>query len=234
VPGCTSAALTGGDAARWPYAATTITVIGTTPTGKRMTMTSAEEPLPHPAAAHGTAVIEDGAQIGADTRVWHHAHVRAGAVIGSGCVLGKGVFVDSGAVVGDRCKIQNNVSVYDGVRLGSDVFVGPSAVFTNDLRPRASAGRWSVVPTVVHDGASIGANATIVCGTVLGRWAMVAAGSVVTRDVEPHQLVAGNPARPAGWVCECGEVVSRGAEPPGDLRCTEHRGGTAAPRAAQA
>jgi UDP-2-acetamido-3-amino-2,3-dideoxy-glucuronate N-acetyltransferase len=137
-------------------------------------MTGAQEPARHPAAAHETAVIEEGAQIGADTRVWHHAHVRAGAVIGSGCVLGKNVFVDGGAVIGDRCKIQNNVSVYTGVVLGSDVFVGPSAVFTDGLRPRASAGDWAVTPTAVHDGASIGANATIVCGTVLGRSAMVA------------------------------------------------------------
>ncbi len=197
-------------------------------------MTSAQQPARHPAAAHETAVIEYGAQVGAGTRVWHHAHVRDGAVVGSGCVLGKNVFVDAGAVLGDRCKIQNNVSVYNGVRLGSDVFVGPSAVFTNDLRPRASAGPWTVTPTVVHDGASIGANATIVCGTVLGRASMVAAGAVVTRDVEPHQLVLGNPARPAGWVCGCGEVVSRDAAPPDDLRCTAHRDGTAGHGVAQA
>lgn len=197
-------------------------------------MTSAPEPARHPAAAHETAVVEHGAQIGADTRVWHHAHVRAGAVIGSACVLGKNVFVDTGAVIGDRCKIQNNVSVYNGVVLGSDVFVGPSAVFTNDLRPRASAGEWTITSTAVHDGASIGANATIVCGTVLGRSAMVAAGAVVTRDVAPHQLVAGNPARPSGWVCACGEVVSRATERPADLRCPRHRDGAAGDRAARA
>ncbi len=197
-------------------------------------MTSAQGPARHPAAAHDTAVIEPGAQIGRDTRVWHHAHVRAGEVIGSGCVLCKNVFVDTGAVVCDRCKIQNNVSVYTGVVLGSDVFVGPSAVFTNDLRPRAAAGEWTVTPTAVHDGASIGANATIVCGTVLGRSAMVAAGAVVTRDVAPHQLVAGNPARHHGWVCECGEVVSRAGERPADLRCPGHGGATADDGAPQA
>ena len=186
-------------------------------------MSPEQEPPGHPAAAHETAVIEEAARIGSGTRVWHHAHVRSGAVIGADCVLGKNVFVDAGAVVGDRCKIQNNVSVYNGVRLGSDVFVGPSAVFTNDLRPRASAGQWSITPTVVHDGASIGANATIVCGTVLGAGCMVAAGSVVTRDVAPQQLVAGNPARHLGWVCACGEVVSRDGERPADLRCTRHR-----------
>ena len=186
-------------------------------------MSPEQEPPGHPAAAHETAVIEEAARIGSGTRVWHHAHVRSGAVIGADCVLGKNVFVDAGAVVGDRCKIQNNVSVYNGVRLGSEVFVGPSAVFTNDLRPRASAGQWSVTPTLVHDGASIGANATIVCGTVLGAGCMVAAGSVVTRDVAPQQLVAGNPARHLGWVCACGEVVSRDGERPADLRCTRHR-----------
>ena len=186
-------------------------------------MSPEQEPPGHPAAAHETAVIEEAARIGSGTRVWHHAHVRAGAVIGADCVLGKNVFVDAGAVVGDRCKIQNNVSVYTGVTLGSDVFVGPSAVFTNDLRPRASAGTWSITPTAVQDGASIGANATIVCGTVLGAGCMVAAGSVVTRDVAPQQLVAGNPARHLGWVCACGEVVSRDGERPADLRCTRHR-----------
>ncbi len=174
--------------------------------------------------AHATAVVEDGAMLGAGTRVWHHAHVRAGAVVGAGCVLGKNVFVDAGAVVGDRCKIQNNVSVYRGVTLGAAVFVGPSAVFTNDLLPRASATDWTVTPTEVRDGASIGANATIVCGTVLGRNCMVAAGSVVTKDVRPHELVAGNPARHHAWVCACGEIVGRDSEPPADLRCSRHRG----------
>jgi dTDP-4-amino-4,6-dideoxygalactose transaminase/acetyltransferase-like isoleucine patch superfamily enzyme len=191
-----------------------------TTTGARSAPQPAERT---PGTVHGTAVVEEGAGIGEGTRVWHHAHVRSGAVLGRDCVLGKNVFVDAGAVVGDRCKIQNNVSVYTGVTLGSDVFVGPSAVFTNDLRPRASAEDWTVTPTVVRDGASIGANATVVCGTVLGEHCMVAAGSVVTRDVRPHQLVAGNPARPLGWVCTCGEVVGRDAEPPADLRCPRHR-----------
>jgi len=190
-------------------------------------MTSTHHPSRHPAAAHESAVIEDGARIGDGTRVWHHAHIRSGAVIGVGCVLGKNVFVDTGAVIGDRCKIQNNVSVYNGVTMGSDVFVGPSAVFTNDLRPRASSQHWTITPTSVEDGASIGANATIVCGTAVGRSSMVAAGSVVTRDVAPHQLVAGNPARHLGWVCRCGQVISRETSAPTDLRCTEHRTGHA-------
>jgi UDP-3-O-[3-hydroxymyristoyl] glucosamine N-acyltransferase len=166
-----------------------------------------------------TAVVEPGAEIGSGTSVWHHAHVRAGARIGVGCVLGKNVYVDTGAVVGDRCKLQNNVCVYDGVTLGNDVFVGPSATFTNDLVPRAFNAGWVITSTTVADGASIGANSTIVCGTQIGRYAMVAAGATVTRDVEDHQLVAGTPARHRGWVCECGAVVSRDERCPDRLTC---------------
>jgi len=163
---------------------------------------------------HPTAVVEDGATLGAGTRVWHHGHVRSGARIGTGTNLGKNVFVDSGAVIGDRVKVQNNVSVYSGVTVGNDVFVGPSAVFTNDLVPRAFAEDWAVTPTTVGSGASIGANATIVCGNDIGEFAMVGAGSVVTRPVRPHELVVGNPARHAGWVDRRGHVVSRDEEPP--------------------
>lgn len=163
---------------------------------------------------HPTAIIDEGAHIGADTRVWHHAHVRSGARIGARCNLGKNVYVDDGAVIGDRVKVQNNVSVYRGVSLEDDVFVGPSAVFTNDLHPRSFVDDFEVVPTVVRAGASIGANATLVCGITIGRYATVGAGSVVTRDVADHQLVVGNPARPAGWVCRCGSSVSRATERP--------------------
>jgi UDP-3-O-[3-hydroxymyristoyl] glucosamine N-acyltransferase len=169
--------------------------------------------------AHSTAVIEEGAEIGDDTKVWHHSHVRNGAVVGESCVLGKNVFVDAGAVVGDRCKIQNNVSVYHGVSIESDVFVGPSATFTNDLVPRAFNADWSITDTVVRRGASIGANATIVCGNELGEYSMVAAGATVTRPVMAHQLVAGTPARHLGWVCRCGVVISRDAEPPSLFEC---------------
>ena len=172
-------------------------------------------------SAHETAIIEDGADIGVDTRIWHHAHVRSGARIGDGCSLGKNVFVDSGVTIGDRVRIQNNVSVYAGVSLGDEVFVGPSAVFTNDRLPRAHGYEWEVVPTVVERGASIGANATIVCGIRLGAWSMVAAGSVVTNDVEPHELVVGNPARRRGWCCWCGRVVARTEERPAHAVCTE-------------
>jgi len=171
---------------------------------------------------HPTAVVEPGAEIGHGTKVWHHVHIRSGAQIGTGCVLGKNVFIDSGAIVGDRCKIQNNVSVYSGVTLEDEVFVGPSAVFTNDMFPRAMNDAWSVVPTLVQRGASIGANATIVCGNTVGHDAMVAAGSVVTRSVQPHQLVAGHPSRHLGWVCRCGRVISREETPPEDFSCGPH------------
>jgi UDP-2-acetamido-3-amino-2,3-dideoxy-glucuronate N-acetyltransferase len=162
-----------------------------------------------PAFVHPTAEVEEGAQIGSDTKIWHLAHVRSTARIGSGCTIGRNVYVDADVTIGDLVKVQNNVSVYVGVTLEDEVFVGPSAVFTNDLRPRAQKPNWTITPTVVRRGASIGANATIVCGTEIGEHAMVAAGSVVVRDVAPHQLVAGNPARHLGWVNRGGDVVSR-------------------------
>jgi acetyltransferase-like isoleucine patch superfamily enzyme len=159
---------------------------------------------------HPTAVVEDGAEVGAGTRVWHFAHVRSGARIGERCVLGKSVFVDAGVVIGAGCRIQNFVSIYSGVTLEDDVFVGPSAVFTNDRYPRASGGQWDLMPTLVRMGASIGANATVLCGLTIGEFAVVGAGAVVTADVEPHQLVVGNPAKSGGWVCRCGRGVPGG------------------------
>lgn len=165
---------------------------------------------------HPTAIVEDGAVIGEGASVWHHAHVRSGAVVGPGTTIGKNVYVDSGARVGARCKIQNNVSVYSGVVLEDDVFVGPSAVFTNDRFPRAF-GDWQEVSTTVRRGASIGANATLRCGVELGELSLVAAGAVVTRDVRPNELVGGNPARTLGWVDVHGEVVSRESSRPADL-----------------
>lgn len=170
------------------------------------------EPFVHP-----TAIVEEGAVIGDDTRIWHHGHVRSGARVGRGTNLGKNVFVDSGAVIGDRVKVQNNVSVYAGVTIGDDVFVGPSAVFTNDLVPRAFNSGWSITDTRIGNGASIGANATIVCGNDIGDFAMVGAGAVVTRPVRPHELVLGNPARHAGWVDRDGTVISREDEAPAGL-----------------
>ena len=167
-----------------------------------------------PVFVHPSADVEGGAQVGAGTRVWHLAHIRSSARIGAGCVIGRNVYVDAGAVVGDLVKIQNNVSVYQGVTIEDEVFVGPCAVFTNDLRPRAQNPDWRITPTTVRRGASIGANATLVCGIEVGEYAMIAAGSVVTRDVAPYQLVAGNPARPRGWVDAEGEIVSRDPAPP--------------------
>ena len=185
-----------------------------TPTTIGETMTQQNK-----AQIHATAEVEDGAVIGAGTRVWRQAHIRSGATIGVECNIGANVFVDADVLIGDRVKVQNNVSVYAGVQLGDESFVGPAAVFTNDLNPRAT-GAWQLRPTLVRPGASIGANATIVCGNELGEHCLVAAGAVVTRSVLPHQLVLGNPARPAGWVCRCGAVVSRDVERrPADLRC---------------
>jgi UDP-2-acetamido-3-amino-2,3-dideoxy-glucuronate N-acetyltransferase len=177
---------------------------------------------------HPTAEVEAGATVGSGTRIWRQAHVRSGAVVGDDCNLGKNVFVDQHVRIGNRVKIQNNVSVYEGVTLEDEAFVGPSAVFTNDLRPRAQSPAWEIVPTVVRRGASIGGGAVIVCGKEIGEWAMVAAGSVVTRSVAAHQLVAGNPARHLGWVCRCGTVVSREVAAPADLRCDGCRAAVAA------
>ena len=161
--------------------------------------------------AHPTCVIDLLAAVGDDTKIWHFSHVMAGARIGAGCSLGQNVFVSGGAVVGDRCKLQNNVSLYDGVTLADDVFVGPSAVFTNVSTPRAFVARRHLFePTRVDRGASIGANATILCGHNVGAYALVAAGAVVTRDVAPFALVGGVPARRVGWVCRCGIPLPRG------------------------
>ena len=169
---------------------------------------------------HPTAEVEAGAQVGAGTRVWHHAHVRAGAVIGSECNLGYGVYVDAGVVIGDRVKLQNRVSVYQGVTIEDGVFVGPHVAFTNDKTPRAITpdgevlvvGDWTVLPTLVREGASIGAGAVILPGLTIGRWAMVAAGAVVSRDVPDHGLVAGNPARLTGYACSCGRTLAARGE----------------------
>jgi UDP-2-acetamido-3-amino-2,3-dideoxy-glucuronate N-acetyltransferase len=166
---------------------------------------------------HPTAEVDEGAQIGPGTKVWHIAHIRGTAKIGAGCVIGRNVYVDAGVEIGDGVKIQNNVSVYAGVTIEDEVFVGPCVVFTNDMRPRAHNADWTITPTLVRHGASIGANATLVCGITVSEHAMVAAGSVVVRDVQPYQLVAGNPARHLGWVNRRGEVVSRDVERPAEL-----------------
>jgi UDP-2-acetamido-3-amino-2,3-dideoxy-glucuronate N-acetyltransferase len=155
---------------------------------------------------HPTATIDPGCEIGEGTRVWHYCHVMTGARIGRGCSLGQNVFVGGTAVIGDRVKIQNNVSIYDGVVLEDDVFCGPSMVFTNVVNPRSHRSRrHEIRPTLVRRGATIGANATIVCGHTVGRHAFVGAGAVVTDDVPDHALMLGVPARVAGWMCRCGE-----------------------------
>jgi len=157
--------------------------------------------------AHPTAIVDRGATIGAGTKIWHFCHVMAGARIGAHCVLGQNVFIAASAIVGDGCRVQNNVSIYDGVTLESEVFVGPSATFTNVRTPRALINRRAAIePTVVGRGATIGANATIVCGVTVGEHAFIAAGTVVTRDVVPFALCAGVPARRRGWICRCGET----------------------------
>lgn len=160
---------------------------------------------------HESAYIDEGARIGADTRIWHFCHVMGGATIGERCSLGQNVFVAGNVTIGNNVKIQNNVSIYEGVRLEDDVFCGPSMVFTNVKTPRSAFPRntsHDYAPTVVKRGASIGANATIVCGVTLGEWSLVAAGAVVTKDVPAYALVAGVPARQLGWVCECGESLA--------------------------
>jgi UDP-2-acetamido-3-amino-2,3-dideoxy-glucuronate N-acetyltransferase len=157
---------------------------------------------------HETCWVDDGCQIGAGTRIWHFSHIRENAVIGEKCNIGQNVMVGAGVRIGDGCKIQNNVSVYEKVHLEDEVFCGPSCVFTNVLTPRAFIERKDeLLPTVVRRGATIGANATIVCGHEIGQYAMVGAGAVVTTDVAPFALVAGNPAVQRGWVGHAGEVL---------------------------
>jgi UDP-2-acetamido-3-amino-2,3-dideoxy-glucuronate N-acetyltransferase len=158
---------------------------------------------------HPSAVVDPGVVLGAGCKVWHFCHVTAGARIGDGVVLGQNVYVGGGVVVGSRCRVANNVSLYDGVTLADDVFVGPSAVFTNVKTPRAFISRKAeYLPTHVGRGATIGANATVVCGHTLGPYCLVGAGAVVTRDVAAHALVLGAPARRRAWVCVCGVTLT--------------------------
>ena len=170
---------------------------------------------------HASAIVEDGATVGTGTRIWHRGHIREGSRIGRDCTLGFAVYVDTEVVVGDGCKIQNHVSIYRGVVLADEVFVGPSVAFTNDLYPRAGTAEWQVVPTYVDRGASIGANATIVCGVHIGEWAMIAAGAIVTADVPAYGLIVGAPGRLRGWVCRCGWPLTEPgvSAPPECPRC---------------
>lgn len=143
---------------------------------------------------HETAIVDDGAKIGAGTKIWHFSHIMGGAKIGENCIIGQNVFIGGESVIGDRCKIQNNVSVYDGVILEDEVFLGPSCVLTNDFTPKAT-GDWEISRTLIKHGASVGANATIVCGVTIGEGALIGAGAVVTHDVPAGEVWVGNPAR---------------------------------------
>lgn len=171
------------------------------------------------AFVHESALVEDHVVIGAGTRVWHHAHVRTRARLGARCIVGKGAFVDFDVAIGDDSKLQNYACVYHGATLGRGVFIGPHAIVTNDLRPRATDpsfaplrdGEWTVGETTIDDGASIGANATILPGVRIGTWAMIGAGAVVTRDVAPYALVVGTPARHLAFVCACGQRLEPNA-----------------------
>jgi len=143
--------------------------------------------------------------IGENTKIWINSQIRENAEIGADCIISKDTYIDTGVKIGSRCKVQNGVSVYHGVFIGDDVFVGPNVAFTNDHVPRAFNKDWKITETFIRNGASIGANATIICGHTVGEYALVGAGSVVTKDVPAHGLVVGNPARLIGYVCKCGE-----------------------------
>lgn len=157
---------------------------------------------------HETAIIDDGAQIGSGTKIWHFSHIMDTAQIGKKCILGQNVFIGNQVKLGDNVKVQNNVSVYEGVICEDDIFLGPSVVFTNVLNPRSSVERKNEFkPTLVKRGASIGANSTIVCGVTLGEYCMIGAGAVVTKDVLPFALLTGVPARQTGWVSRSGEIL---------------------------
>ena len=160
---------------------------------------------------HESSYIDDDVRIGENTKIWHFCHIQNGARIGKNCSIGQNVNVSKNVIIGDNCKIQNNVSIYEGVSLADDVFCGPSCVFTNDLTPRAvfPKGHENYKKTIVNKGASIGANATIVCGHSLGKYSMVAAGAVVTKDVPDYALVAGVPAVIIGYVNEKGDIIKR-------------------------
>ena len=183
------------------------------------------QPSPQPKIAasyfaHSTAIIDDNVNIGRETKIWHFSHILSNSKIGSHCNIGQNVVIGPEAVIGSQCKIQNNVSVYKGVTLEDGVFCGPSMVFTNIYNPRAEISKMDQVrPTLVKHGATLGANCTIVCGTTIGSYAFIGAGAVVNRNVQDHCLMVGNPAKPIGWVCACGERLSDALE---CIACEKH------------
>ena len=160
---------------------------------------------------HPTSIVDDNVEIGDNTKIWHFCHIQSGAKIGARCSLGQNVNISNNVKIGNGCKIQNNVSVYEGVEIEDDVFCGPSCVFTNDLTPRAKypKGHENYKKTMIKRGASIGANATIVCGHTVGEWALIGAGAVVASNVPAHALMLGVPAKQKGWACECGQVLEQ-------------------------
>ena len=169
---------------------------------------------------HPSAIVEEGSTIGEGTRIWHFCHVMPKARIGTGCILGQNVFIDNNAVIGNGVKIQNNVSIYNNVTIEDDVFIGPSAVFTNVINPRSFIERKNQFKkTLVKKGATIGANATLICGIVVGEYALIGAGAVVTENVQPYSLVTGNPARHSGWVSKAG--IKLHFDKQGFAECTE-------------
>jgi len=186
-----------------------------------ITLTAKPEPVKTPYFAHASAYVDEGAEIGEGTKIWHFAHVMKGARIGKGCVIGQNVNVDANTVLGNNVKIQNNVSVYSGVVIEDDVFLGPSCVLTNVTNPRSQVNRHSLYEsTVFRRGCTIGANATIVCGTTIGRYAFIAAGTVVTKDVPDYALIMGNPGRQAGWMSRHGHRL-QDPDADGVMRCPE-------------
>lgn len=156
---------------------------------------------------HNTAEVSDRATIGKNTKIWNQAQIRENVKIGENCIISKNVYIDENVIIGNRVKIQNNVNVYHGVTVEDDVFLGPSMTFTNDMYPRAFNDSWEVSDTIVRKGASIGANCTIRCGIEIGKYAMIGAGSTVTKNVPAYALVLGNPAQQRGWVCKCGQKL---------------------------
>jgi len=163
--------------------------------------------------AHSTAVVDEGCIIGRGTKIWHFSHIMKDAVIGSGCNIGQNVVVSPGVTLGNNVKVQNNVSIYTGVICEDDVFLGPSMVFTNIINPRSAViRRDQYVTTLVRRGASVGANATIVCGNEIGQYSLIGAGAVITKPVKPYALVVGNPGRQTGWVSEYGHKLSFNAD----------------------